>query len=117
MHLSENGIKSHFKRVISPGEGVWWKREGDCAIFLDGADELSVNAEGPLMMTFESKTLSDVSSYLEEQWAKTINRKSLTDLPILETGKLKILAIFKLLFWYIINVWLKIFNGNNKEII
>lgn len=28
--------------IISPGEGVWWKREGDCAIFLDGADELSV---------------------------------------------------------------------------
>ena len=84
--------------TMSPGEGVWWKREGDCVKFLDGDDDLCVHAEGPLMMMFESKTLSDVSSYLEEQWAKKINSKSLTDLLILETGKLKILAIFNCYF-------------------
>ena len=31
---------------MSPGEGVWWKREGDCVKFLDGDEELCVHAEG-----------------------------------------------------------------------
>ena len=97
MHLSENGIKGHFKRVcdyMTPGEGVWWKREGDWVIFQDGDNEQCVHAEGPLMMTFENQTLSDVSSYLEEHWAKTIENNSLNDLITLETGKLRI-SIYK----------------------
>lgn len=40
------------------GEGIWWKREGDWVIFLDGDEELSVHAEGPSMMSSEDKTLS-----------------------------------------------------------
>ena len=55
--------EAHLKRIsdyILPGQGIWWKKNGNFIEFLDCDEEVDNHPEGPSMMTFQSCEITEV---------------------------------------------------------
>ena len=76
--------QAHLERIsdfLLPGEGVWWKIDGDSVEFFDSITEPNVRDQGPELHHFRSSNFKKEETYLSSSWEKCVESLDKIKLP------------------------------------